>query len=294
MELDRLRQFYHVAREGNITKAAFYLNISQPALSRCINLFEHRIGCKLFIRYAKGIKLTPEGEKIYRFASRIIEEADLLSKTVKSNALEGDLTIALSPYLSGSWLIEKLKGYLSLHPAIKLRILEHLDPCHSRDLDVIIGFEEFRTYEAVSHVLFTSSMGLYAGSSYLKKHGTPQKVEDLDTHHLISYSQPHRLPYKEKIPWSLRVGKDYGQERHPLLKVSTLDGLLNAACNHLGIIELPQGLTEIRDKNLIPVLPHLKGPTIEISFAYPQEFKDRATIKSLKEYLTRSCRKTAP
>ena len=145
MNLDRIKEFYHVAKAANITRAAHELNISQPALSRSIQLFEHEIGCNLFIRCARGMKLTPGGEKVYKFACRIIEEANLLGKTLKTNALEGDITIALSPYLSGTWLIRKLKHYLPLHSNIKLKILDYVDTPNPNDIDVMISFDVFFT-----------------------------------------------------------------------------------------------------------------------------------------------------
>lgn len=285
MNLDKIKEFYYVAKAGNITKAALELNISQPAISRTIQIFEYQTGCKLFVRCAKGMKLTPEGEKVYEFAYRIIEEAKLLGKTIRTNALEGDVAIALSPYLSGSWLIRKLKNYFPMHSDIKLKVLDHVDAPNPNDIDVMIGFDVVFTRDAIKHVLLKSNMGLFASSAYLEKFGAPQNLKDLDRHFIISYSEHHKLPYKEKDPWALKIGKDYGHYRQPHLRVSSLDGLLSAACDNLGIVELPCDLTEIKEKGLIAVLPDLRGPEIEISFVYPQELKERANIRSLREYL---------
>jgi DNA-binding transcriptional LysR family regulator len=285
MNLNRIKEFYHVAKAENITRAAEQLNISQPAISRSMQLFEHQIGCKLFVRGPRGLKLTSQGEKVYEFACRVIEEAHLIGKTIKVNTLEGDLTIAVSPYLSGSWLIKKLKNYLSLHCEIRLKILDQIDDLNPGEFDVLIDFDVF-TAGAVKHIFLKSKMGLFASSTYLKKFGVPKQLEDLDHHHLISYSEHRKLPYNSKDPWILSIGKNYGNPRRPYLKVSTLEGLLSAACDDLGIVELPHDLTEIKENGLIAVLPRLRGPEIELSFTYPSELKERANIRSLKEYLT--------
>lgn len=284
MNLNRIKEFYHVAKAENITRAAEQLNISQPAISRSMQLFEYQIGCKLFVRGPRGLKLTSQGEKVYEFARRVIEEAHLIGKTIKVNTLEGDLTVAVSPYLSGSWLIKKLKNYLSLHCEIRLKILEQIDDLDPGESDVLIDFDVF-TAGSVKHVLLKSNMGLFASSVYLKKFGTPKNHEDLDKHQLISYSEHRKLPYDDKDPWLLKIGKGYSNFRRPYLKVSSLEGLLSAACDDLGIIELPCDLTEIKERSLVPVLPGLIGPAIELSFSYPSELKERANICSLKEYL---------
>ena len=60
------RIFYHVARCGNLTKAAEALQNSQPNLTRAIRNLESEIGCPLFSRTNRGMILTPEGEGLYR------------------------------------------------------------------------------------------------------------------------------------------------------------------------------------------------------------------------------------
>lgn len=61
MEIRALKYFLTTVREGNITKAAKYLNLTQPNLSRQINILERDIGHKLFERKHNNIILTPEG-----------------------------------------------------------------------------------------------------------------------------------------------------------------------------------------------------------------------------------------
>ena len=58
------RIFYHVARCGNLTKAAEALQNSQPNLTRAIRNLEAEIGCPLFSRTNRGMILTPEGEEL--------------------------------------------------------------------------------------------------------------------------------------------------------------------------------------------------------------------------------------
>jgi DNA-binding transcriptional LysR family regulator len=284
MNLNKIKEFYYVARAENITKAAQQLNISQPAISRSMQIFEYQLGCKLFVRCPRGLKLTEQGERVYEFACRVIEEAHLIGKTIKVNALEGDLLIAISPYLSGSWLIKKLKNYLSFHSEIRLKILDQLNYLKPGEFDVLIDFDVL-TGSAIKHVLLKSNMGLFASPAYLKKFGTPQQLDDLDKHQLISYSEHSKFPYNAKEPWLLKVGKNYGNHRRPYLKVPSLEGLLSAASEDLGIVELPRDLREIKERGLVPVCANMIGPEIEISFTYPNELKERANIHSLKDYL---------
>ena len=76
MELRLLRYFLAVAREGNITKAASVLHISQPALSKQLAGLEAELGQPLFLRGSRKVTLTPYGELLARRAQEMLDLAD--------------------------------------------------------------------------------------------------------------------------------------------------------------------------------------------------------------------------
>ena len=76
MELRVLRYFLAVVREGTITKAANFLHVTQPTLSRQLMDLEKELGQQLFIRSSNNISLTPEGMLLKQRAQEIVELAD--------------------------------------------------------------------------------------------------------------------------------------------------------------------------------------------------------------------------
>lgn len=77
MDIRELTCFLAVACEGNLTRAAESLYLSQSALSGRIKQFEEEVGCSLFTRQARGMRLSPEGEALLpyaRSAVRAMEE----------------------------------------------------------------------------------------------------------------------------------------------------------------------------------------------------------------------------
>lgn len=73
-----MRYFLEAANEGNITRAARNLHITQPSLSRQLMLLEHQIGRKLYTRESAGIRLTEDGMLLKKRAAEIL---DLEAKT---------------------------------------------------------------------------------------------------------------------------------------------------------------------------------------------------------------------
>ena len=76
MEIRVLKYFLAVAREGSITKAANYLHLTQPTLSRQLQDLERELGQKLLIRGQHNVTLTPEGHTLRQRAEEIIDMVD--------------------------------------------------------------------------------------------------------------------------------------------------------------------------------------------------------------------------
>ena len=94
MEFRMLEYFVEVARSKNISRASKILHVSQPAISKNLQLLENELGKKLFQRINYGIELTKEGILFYRRAEDILE---MVHKTKtefeKMSEIAGDIYI---------------------------------------------------------------------------------------------------------------------------------------------------------------------------------------------------------
>src|SRR5690606_5268382 len=71
MNLNQLAIFHAVAREGNLTRAAEVLRISQPAVSKQLLALEKSLGTALFHRLSKGVQLTESGQLLLEYSARL-------------------------------------------------------------------------------------------------------------------------------------------------------------------------------------------------------------------------------
>lgn len=95
MEIRALKYFLVAAREGSVTKAANTLGLTQPNLSRQINMLERDIGKKLFNRSNYKIQLTGEGILLKKRAEEIIDMIEKTRAEFKSSdkIIAGDIRI---------------------------------------------------------------------------------------------------------------------------------------------------------------------------------------------------------
>lgn len=98
MELYQLSAFQTVARTANLTKAAEAMHVSQSALSTQIRNLEDELGVSLFVRQAKGMQLTSEGETLLPLAQELLSKSEELRRLALNfqQSASGPLNIGLN------------------------------------------------------------------------------------------------------------------------------------------------------------------------------------------------------
>lgn len=116
MELRVLKYFLTVADEGNITRAADILHVTQPTLSRQLMELEEEMGTSLLIRGKRSVTLTDEGFLFKQQAETIVEEHTF---TDRKDIICGTIKIGATEALGGRTLAAYMKEFREKYPDVQ-------------------------------------------------------------------------------------------------------------------------------------------------------------------------------
>jgi LysR family transcriptional regulator, glycine cleavage system transcriptional activator len=115
--------FATVAKTLSLARAAEQLNLSASAISKQLRELERFLGCDLFERSTRSVRLTAEGRD-YALAVneslKRIEEATLRLRAKHTQSKH--LDVAVSPTFCNHWLIPRLASFYEQHPDITLNL----------------------------------------------------------------------------------------------------------------------------------------------------------------------------
>jgi LysR family transcriptional regulator, nitrogen assimilation regulatory protein len=126
MNLKHWRHFLSIAEVRSLTGAAERLGVPQPVLSREMRDLEASLGNTLFVRHARGVALTPNGEIFRRRAEAILRDiARLPSEVAGGNHIEaGTLSLGMPPSMAGPLTGPLVAQFRRQFPQVRLHLRE--------------------------------------------------------------------------------------------------------------------------------------------------------------------------
>lgn len=284
MDWDKLRIFHAVASAGSLTHAGDTLHLSQSAVSRQIRALEEGLDTTLFHRHARGLILTEQGELLFDATKHMTKRLDTASARIRDSEEEvfGELRVTTTIGFGSLWLAPRLPALYEKYPDLKIDLMleERVLDLPMREADVAIRMKEPSQADLIRRRLMTINMRLYATPSYLKAHGVPQSLEDLNTHRLISQNASSAQVSSGAVLVRELLSYDVGST----LSVNNYFGVLQAVIHDLGIGVLPDYL--IQDfPDMVRVLPEVESAEVPVFLAYPEELRQSRRIEVFRDFV---------
>jgi DNA-binding transcriptional LysR family regulator len=238
MELRLLRSFIAAAEDGNISRAASRLSMTQPALSRQIKALEDELGVSLLERAAHSFTLTTAGELLLREGRGLVERAELLEQRVRSAAKAQMIRVGYSPSLTAGILAPAIEAFSQMHPRARVELsdlnsLEMVEGLQKGALDVIVTVPPSKE---VAEIIWTPVQQQSWRVAVPRQHALMFKAaltpQDLDGQRLVIYSPREYPDY-----WGLLTGwfKSQGINARIASECDGITSLISAVEAGLGI-----------------------------------------------------------
>jgi LysR family glycine cleavage system transcriptional activator len=118
-----LRAFDVAARHLSFSAAATELNVTPAAVSQQVRLLEHRLGEMLFLRHARGLRLTRAGETLVPACRESFERLDGALAELFGRRRRDQLVIRVALGFARTWLLGNVAAFSRRHPDIPIRLV---------------------------------------------------------------------------------------------------------------------------------------------------------------------------
>ncbi len=184
-----LKVFTTVARCSSFSAAATELGVSPAYVTKRVRMLESQLDVRLFHRSTRRVVISEDGERVYDWARKILDNIDhLYDEVAKSReAPRGRLRICSSFGFGRNLVAPAIAGLVSRYPEIEVRfeVFDHLIDIASEGFDIDIRVGDEIAGDMVARRLASNYRVLCAAPDYLAREGHPRSVADLAGHHCL-------------------------------------------------------------------------------------------------------------
>ncbi|GGA87664.1 LysR family transcriptional regulator [Brucella endophytica] len=271
-DLNDIRVFLAVARQGSFVAAARQLSMTAPTVTRAVSALEQRLGVQLLLRTTRQVSLTSAGAVYAARVGPLLEAFDAAAEKVRAEEGEAAGLIRLNAPLSlGQRILpDIISGFRAEHPGIAVsatltdRFIDIVND--SFDLAVRIS-EPPRDKSTIWRKICRVRRILVASPGYLAANDAPETPDDLDEAVCIAYDEEALAE-----GWELtHTGRTRKVRAGKVLAANNGDLIARLAENGEGVALLPLFIVEeaLGTGHLVQILPDWQPPELWLTLYYP-------------------------
>lgn len=286
-QLEEMRNFVRVVEAGSISKAAEQLGMAKSGVSRRLVDLENRLGLRLLNRTTRRSSLTEAGQSFYEGAVKLLGDvAELNARTVDAEAsLTGTVRLAAPLSFGLCHLSPALDLFMRENPELKFNIdfSDRRVDLVEQGVDLAIRIANLEDSSLQARRICPVRMLLCASPAYLRRHGTPGELDELNKHQMLHYDVGGGP--------LVRLVDKFGQEQTvnitPRLVANNGDFLLDMAVSGHGIILTPSFIAwrALAAGDLLPVLQEYQPAQHNAYAIYPPTRYLSRRVRALIDFL---------
>jgi DNA-binding transcriptional LysR family regulator len=237
----RIEILMRAADAGSFAKAAGSLALTPSAVSRAVAELEKELRVALVYRTTRQLRLTDEGQELYRRGREILDKVGDLESALSRppERLTGTLRLGMGVNVSRYVITPGLATFMRRHPGLRLQfsVVSQPKDMHAEGLDLLLRVGDPPPSELVARKMAELRFGVYASPDYLKQAGLPVNPDDLLRHRCLVHRPPHLA--KPLDEWVFeRNGARKRLKIAPAFVTNDREALIAAAVGGAGIMRI--------------------------------------------------------
>ncbi|WP_024609279.1 LysR family transcriptional regulator [Pseudoalteromonas sp. TAB23] len=197
-KLTTMKTFLAVVQEGSFSKAADKLDISPQLVSKYISALEDNLRTRLLHRTTRKVSVTEAGNQYYQRCQQVVIDIEDMENSLNnlSENVSGVLSISAPMSFGTKHLAGLLVDFQKQYPNLKLdlRLTDQYVDIVEQGIDIALRIGVLKNSTLIAKKIAPIHLAVFASPDYLKRHGTPQTLLDLQSHNYLRYS--HSEPTK--------------------------------------------------------------------------------------------------
>lgn len=252
LDLASLRSFVTVADVGGVTRAAGYLNLTQSAVSMQIKRLEEALGMILFLRAARKLALSPEGEQLLSYGKRMLALNDEALSQLAATCCQGEIRLGVPHDVVYPAIPGILRRMAQAYPRVRINLVSSFTILMKQDFargafDVMLTTED--TPDPGAEVLSTRQLvwvGAPDGNAWQRR---PLRLGFKDT--CIFRPRAQSALDAAGIPWEMATGGESEQAVEATVAADLAVSVRLAS-------SIPEGMSVIGAENQLPPVGDMK------------------------------------
>lgn len=284
---EEMQIFVRIVERRSFTQAADDLQFPRATVTNAIQRLETRLGTRLLERTTRQVNPTLDGSAYYQRCLRLLADIEEAESAFRDATPKGLLRVNLQGTLACRFVVPALPGFLQRYPGIELHIGvgDRLVDLVREGVDCVLRSGNLQDSSMVGRRVALLEQVSCASPAYLARHGEPQSLADLESHHAVNYV-------------SSATGRVYPLEfvANGQTQLITLPGAVSvtgadvyaaSAIAGLGLVQVPRYRVqaELEAGILRELLPAFAPPPMPVTVLYPQNRQLSGRVRLFADWL---------
>ena len=268
--IDAMRAFVAVVTDGSFSNAANTLNLSPQLVSKYVSKLEEQLNIRLLNRTTRKVSLTEAGSHYFGHAQQILLSIDEMESQLGGlqQLPKGILRISAPVSFALKHMAKLITDFQARYPSVTvdLQLSDRKVDIVEEGFDITLRIGQLESSSLIAKKIAPIRVVLCASPDYLKAHGTPKRLEDLETHRYLHYSYMN-IDTKGQIFKYLKAKQ---LKESSMFRSNNGDVLVEAAIEGAGLVFQPTFIVShaLNAGKLVVVLPEHEPSAIGLYAVY--------------------------